>query len=77
MADWRNFKASIQECLEEANPPQDELREHVVEQLPQLVREFVLREEIAASRKKYMVKVRPPVTSTVRRCWTLWGAKLG
>ena len=60
MADWRNFKAPLVECLEESNPPQDDLRDHVVQQLPQSVREFALKEEMAASRNKYLVKVRPP-----------------
>ena len=77
MADWRNFKASLKECLEESNPPQDDLRDHVVQQLPQSVREFVLKEEMAASRNKYLVKVRPPRHVTRETVCRMVGNELG
>jgi len=77
MADWREFKAALEECLTGPLPPNDELRDHIVQQLPPVVKEYVLREEANASRNKHLVYVRPPLSIPREIVLDQVGAELG
>ena len=77
MSDWREFKASLQESIYGHNPPQDELRDHVVKQLPSTVREHILREEVNSSRNKFGVNIRRPRNVPLEVVLEVVGQELG
>ena len=77
-ADWRNFKASLEESLAAAKlPPAEDLRDHVIKQLPTSMKEMVLREEAAAARSKFQVVVKLPSSAPRDEILDEIGRKLG
>ena len=62
-ANWRNFKSSLEESLVGVQPPQDEdLREHVLKQLPQSIRREIASRESSTHRNTPLVTLRIPPT---------------
>ena len=59
---WRRFRINLSQALEQGDPPSDaDLREHILQQLPSVLREMVLREERHTRKRQYWVKVTSPV----------------
>ena len=55
---WRAFKASVQESLLGVETPPDyELREHMLNNLPPVIREAVIKQEVESSQKSCWVSI--------------------
>ena len=65
-AEWRNFKASMDESLLGVVdlPTNEDLRDHVLKQLPSALKEVILREEANVARTKFLVFVGIPPLAT-------------
>jgi hypothetical protein len=60
-SEWRNFKLSLEATLAGVEPPlEEDLREHLIRQLPQGLKEVMVRESMHQGKNKNLVSVHFP-----------------
>ena len=63
MSQWRLFKVTLEKSLEKGDAPnENDLRDHILEQLTPNLREQVLKHELKWRHQKFSVKVFVPPT---------------
>ena len=78
MAQWRLFKVTLEQSLEKGDAPnEDDLRDHILEQLTPKLREQVLKHELKWRHQKFSVKVFVPPTIDWEELKTLFEEELG
>ena len=77
-AEWRKFKASLQESLVGVETPLEvELREHILQQLPRNTREAVVKKEIERSKQRNWVSIHFPPNVSRAAALEIVGDELG
>ena len=77
-AEWRKFKAALQESLVGVETPLEfELREHILQQLPRNTREAVVKKEIERSKQSNWISIHFPPNVSRAAALEIVGDELG